>query len=274
MSYHRFVPPSTQTAVPSQGGCLAGFLIPPLAVLVVGSLLALLSLGSPLASSVSASPSLPDEAMQEVVTELPDRVGAAQGIPVENAPISIQASHNKTQSSNPAAGRPSDGLAPVFTPEVRYWAAEIQLWAAEAGLDPNLVATVMQIESCGNPLARSSAGAMGLFQVMHYHFYDTDNPYDPDTNAVRGMAYLKRSLDAAGGDFRLALAGYNGGISVISRIESTWAAETQRYVYWGSGIYQDAANGANESLRLQEWLEAGGASLCKQARPRLGMGDE
>ncbi len=242
MSYHRSVHPSTQTAIPSQGGCLAGFLIPPLAVLVVGSLLALLSLGSPLASTVSALPSLPDEAVQGVVLELPER--------------------------------PSAGLAPLFTPEVRYWAAEIQIWAAEAGLDPNLVATVMQIESCGNPLARSSAGAMGLFQVMHFHFYETDNPYDPYTNAVRGMAYLRRSLDAAGDDFRLALAGYNGGISVISRAESTWAAETQRYVYWGSGIYQDAVNGANESPRLQEWLEAGGISLCKQARPRLGVGDE
>ncbi|MBU2610273.1 MAG: transglycosylase SLT domain-containing protein [Chloroflexi bacterium] len=272
MSYHRSVHPSTQTAVPSQGGCLAGFLIPPLAVLVVGSLLALLSLGSPLASSVSASPSLPDEEMQGVVTEL------HENLPVENAPISIQASHYQTQLSNPAAGRSLAGLAPLFTPEVHYWAAEIQIWAAEAGLDQNLVATVMQIESCGNPLARSSAGAMGLFQVMHFHFYETDNPYDPDTNAVRGMAYLKRSLDTAGGDFRLALAGYNGGISVISRAESTWAAETQRYVYWGSGIYQDAVttndtNGANESPRLQEWLEAGGISLCKQARPRLGMGD-
>lgn len=240
MSYHRFVPPSAQAAVSSRGGCLSGFLIPPLAVLVVGFLLALLSLhstysvGSPLTSTVSASMSLPDEAMQGVVTRLPDR--------------------------------PSAGLASIFTPEVRYWAAKIQLWAAESGLDPNLVATVMQIESCGNPLARSPAGAMGLFQVMHYHFYEKDNPYDPDTNAVRGMAYLKRSLDAAGGDFRLALAGYNGGISVIPRAEFTWAAETQRYVYWGSGIYQDAANGANESLRLQEWLEAGGASLC-----RLGL---
>jgi soluble lytic murein transglycosylase-like protein len=114
---------------------------------------------------------------------------------------------------------------------------------------------------------------MGLFQVMPYHFYATDNPYDSDTNALRGMAYLKRSLETAHGDISLALAGYNGGISVISRADSTWAEETQRYVYWGSGIYQDAASDATESLRLQEWLTAGGTSLCKQARQRLGMGE-
>ncbi len=266
MAYHRYVTPATcaaptlPAAASSRDGCLTGFLIPPLAVVVVGSLLALLSLGSPLTSTASASMSRPAEAMTGAMTDLP--------APFENAPINIQASHQTAQLSIPVTA-----LAPLFTPEVHYWAKEIQLWAAESGLDPNLVATVMQIESCGNPMARSLAGAMGLFQVMSYHFYATDNPYDPDTNAVRGSAYLKRSLDAAGGDFRLALAGYNGGISVIPRAEFTWAAETQRYVYWGSGIYQDAVNGTTESLRLQEWLEAGGASLCQQARPRLGMGE-
>jgi soluble lytic murein transglycosylase-like protein len=64
----------------------------------------------------------------------------------------------------------------------------------------------MQIESCGDPRARSRAGAMGLFQVMPYHFAGGDDPYNPDTNAVRGLAYLKRSLDTANGDPRLALA--------------------------------------------------------------------
>ena len=85
-------------------------------------------------------------------------------------------------------------LAPLFTPEIQFWSANITRWASEHGLDPNLAATVMQIESCGNPSARSSAGASGLFQVMPYHFAAGDDPYDPDTNAKRGLAYLKRSL--------------------------------------------------------------------------------
>ena len=256
------VPPSAQAAVSSRGGCLPGFVLPPLAVLVVGFFLVLLSLGSPSTSSVAASMSLPND----LATRYPTQTGATL---IELPPIVTAVQSSDTLTT----------LASLFTPEVRYWAGAIQSWATESGLDANLLATVMQIESCGNPLARSRAGAMGLFQVMPYHFYATDNPYDPDTNALRGMAYLKRSLEAAQGDIRLALAGYNGGISVISRAESTWAAETQRYVYWGSGIYQDAVtlnafSGASESLRLQEWLAAGGASLCKQARQRLGMGDQ
>jgi soluble lytic murein transglycosylase-like protein len=162
-------------------------------------------------------------------------------------------------------------VAPIFTSEVQYWSARIQAWSAAAGLDPNLAATVMQMESCGDPSARSRAGAMGLFQVMPYHFAAGEDPYNPDTNALRGMDYLRRSLQAANGDPRLALAGYNGGIGVIGLPEYEWAVETQRYATRGSGIYQDAASGNTEGPHLQEWLAASGVSLCRQAARRLGI---
>ena len=143
-------------------------------------------------------------------------------------------------------------------------------WAQQYNLDPNLVATVMQIESCGDPQAISSAGAMGLFQVMPFHFLSSDDPFNPDTNAARGLAYLRRSLEAAGGNPDLALAGYNGGIGVISRPVSAWADETRRYLYWGSGIYQDAQAGLSQSNRLDEWRAHAGGS-CARARLRLGI---
>ena len=129
----------------------------------------------------------------------------------------------------------------------------------------------MQIESCGNPDAHSSAGASGLFQVMPFHFLAEENAFDPETNALRGLNYLENSLKTSGGDARLAFAGYNGGIGVIGRSESTWAAETIRYAYWGSGIYSDAAQNASSSARLDEWLANGGASLCLRAKDRLGL---
>ena len=230
MSSRRSIPPSDQTAALPQGGCLSGFLLPPLAVVFVGALLAFLLLGSAIS-------------------------------PASSSPIA--------ETSIPA--QTGNFLSPVFTSEVQYWGTAIQHWAAAAGLDPNLVATVMQIESCGDPSARSQAGAMGLFQVMPYHFATADNPYDPDTNALRGMDYLRRSLEAAHGDPRLALAGYNGGIGVIGRSEFSWAIQTQQYAYWGSGIYADASSGVAASLRLQEWLATSGRSLCLQARNRLGI---
>jgi len=237
---------SDQTGSSSGGGCLPGFLLPPLAVLLIGSILAFLLLGSgPVPSSAAAAE--------------------------PNTVYLLQATKDSPGKTAAALASPAGSISPVFQPEVQYWSGAIQAWTAATGLDPNLVATVMQIESCGDPRARSGAGAMGLFQVMPYHFTDSDDPYDPDTNAKRGLAYLQRSLEKAGGQARLALAGYNGGIGVIGRSESSWAGETQRYAYWGSGIYAEASSGATESSRLQEWLAAGGASLCRQAHARLGL---
>jgi hypothetical protein len=166
--------------------------------------------------------------------------------------------------------RSTPGLSPIFTPEVQWWGPKIIEWSAQYGLDPNLVATVMQVESCGDPKARSSAGAMGLFQVMPFHFLALENPYDPEINARRGLGYLRRSLDAAGGNVGLALAGYNGGIGVIGRGYGGWAAETQRYYYWGTGIYADAVAGATTSARMEEW-KARASGSCRNARQNIGL---
>lgn len=226
-------------AAPQGEGCLSGFILPPLAALIIG-----LTLGwFALRADVLAAPT------------------AGAGSAALTATGALTA---------PLAVKHTDGLAGLFTPEVQWWGPQLVRWAAQYGLDPNLAATVMQIESCGDPRALSSAGATGLFQVMPFHFYPTDNPFDPDTNAARGLAYLRRSLDAAGGNPNLALAGYNGGIGVISRSQSTWAAETQRYLYWGSGIYQDAAAGLSQSARLDEWRARAGG-MCGRARQRLGL---
>ena len=239
--------PSDQTAAfYSRGGCLSGFLIPPLAVICIGLVLAFTWLGSGTSSTLAAAP-------------VQSQAGLAQAVLGQVATLS---GSNRVQTGP---------ISPVFSPEIQYWGASIRAWAAAAGLDPNLVATVMQIESCGDPRARSPAGAIGLFQVMPYHFSGGDDPYSPNTNAARGLAYLKRSLAAAKGDARLALAGYNGGIGVIGRPESTWKLQTQHYAYVGSGIYNDASSGTILSPRLQEWMGNGVKSMCRQARSRLGI---
>jgi soluble lytic murein transglycosylase-like protein len=162
-------------------------------------------------------------------------------------------------------------LASLFSPAVLRWDEEIVDWASEHNLDPNLVATVMQIESCGNDHALSPAGAMGLFQVMPYHFAESEDSYDADTNANRGLNYLAASLQSFGGDAAMALAGYNGGINGASRPQSAWAQETIDYKYWGENIYADALAGRSNSAALEEWYAAGGASLCAQAGARAAL---
>ena len=232
-----------QTAVASEtgSGCLSFYVLPPLAALLIAGFVVLVALKSPL--SPSARPSAAQNSAAAI-------------------PIWSTSSNNSTSTS---------GLSPVFTKEVQHWGNDIVRWANAAGIDPNLAATVMQIESCGDPRATSRSGATSLFQVMPFHFKFGENPYDPETNALRGLNYLARSLQAGGGNARLALAGYNGGIGVIARSEWAWPSETKRYVLYGAPIYEDAHNGATSSASLTEWYQKYGANLCRQAAQRLGI---
>jgi hypothetical protein len=193
-----------------------------------------------------------------------------QGISVSVSINEIPANAQSSTAQLPTPTPLPPAIASFFAPSVQFWENEIIRWANESKIDPNLVATIMQIESCGDPRALSPVGAIGLFQVMPYHFEQTEAPYNPDTNASRGLAYLAASLGTHT-DLKLAIAGYNGGINTVSKPESDWPRETIRYAYWGSGIYNDALKLHNHSDRLEEWYQAGGASLCRQAENRLGI---
>ena len=162
-------------------------------------------------------------------------------------------------------------LAAVFSPEVKHWEPQILAWSAAYGLDPNLAAIIMQIESCGDPQAVSGAGAQGLFQVMPFHFAAGEDSLNPDTNAARGLNYFAERLGQTNGDIGRAFAGYNGGHVAAAGSWDYWAAETQRYYVWATGIYNDIQQGLTESPTLKQWMEAGGASLCRQAAGRLGL---
>lgn len=162
-------------------------------------------------------------------------------------------------------------ISAVFSDEVKYWETDIVRWANEHNLDPDMVATVMQIESCGNPQALSHAGAQGLFQVMPFHFTAGEIMLDPDTNARRGMNYLAERLVQTNGDVGKAFAGYNGGHVAAGGSWNSWANETQRYYVWSTGIYEDAKAGLTESPTLQQWYAAGGISLCQQAATQLNL---
>jgi hypothetical protein len=195
------------------------------------------------------------------------------GAVVQKADMAPEVTAGQGAPAAAAAAVPAaaTALSPVFTAEVRRWEPQIVAWAAEFGLDPNLVATVMQIESCGNPQAVSSAGARGLFQVMPFHFAEGEEMLDPDTNARRGLAYLVQSLSLTQGHVGMALAGYNGGHVAAQGTWESWPLEVRRYYRWGSGIYNDAVTGLADSPTLHDWLAAGGDSLCRQAAGQLGL---
>lgn len=166
---------------------------------------------------------------------------------------------------------PPGQIAPLFTAEIDHWRDDIARWSKTYDVDPNMLATIMQIESCGHPNISSSAGAQGLFQVMPFHFADGENQIDPDTNAMRGASFIGQCTKWANGDLGLALACYNGGPSILQKGYHQWPNETRRYYKWGTGIYADAIMNHETSTTLDAWLNAGGSGLCSLAAAEVGL---
>lgn len=105
--------------------------------------------------------------------------------------------------------------------------------AREAGLDPNLAASVALQESAFNPLAVSGAGARGLLQVMPLvgaelaraaglKEFEASDLFDPAMNAKLGCRHLA-DYRRRFGSIPRALAAYNGGPSRVER----WSVQSQ-----------------------------------------------
>jgi soluble lytic murein transglycosylase-like protein len=87
----------------------------------------------------------------------------------------------------------------------------IKKYSKEYGLDPNLVASVIQIESSWNPNAVSSANCRGLMQLNPK--YVKGNLFVADINIQKGCKYLRECLDAYPDNFEQGLTAYNTGIN-------------------------------------------------------------
>jgi soluble lytic murein transglycosylase-like protein len=92
--------------------------------------------------------------------------------------------------------------------------------AAERHLvDQELVHVVIRAESNYDPFAISSAGAMGLMQLMPAtaRQYGVNNVFDPTQNIEGGVRYLKDLVRLYNGQTRLVLAAYNAGQEAVRR---------------------------------------------------------
>ena len=100
------------------------------------------------------------------------------------------------------------------------------------GVDPALIRAVIQIESDGNPMAVSRAGAQGLMQMMPATAAELGvrNPFDPGQNIMGGTLYLRRLLDRYHGDVKLTLAAYNWGMGNLERRPEAMPQETKNYI--------------------------------------------
>ncbi len=83
-------------------------------------------------------------------------------------------------------------------------------------LNPEIVLSVMHVESLFDRFALSTAGAQGLMQVMPFWKNEigskADNLMDVETNIFYGCRILKTYLKREKGNYTKALARYNGSV--------------------------------------------------------------
>jgi len=123
--------------------------------------------------------------------------------------------------------------------------AAIDAAAARHNVDPNLVRSVVKVESNFNPNAVSRKGAMGLMQLMPStaRSLNVSNPFDPQQNVDAGVRHLRKLLDSYGGNVSLSLAAYNAGSGAVARSAGVpHFRETQNYVRRITNLY----NGGRE----------------------------
>ncbi len=130
----------------------------------------------------------------------------------------------------------AQNLAPSLTTMrklVANYGTDILLATVGKEISPALVLAVMGVESAGMPDAVSSAGAVGLMQLIPAtakRFNVTDST-DPKQNIAGGVAYLDWLFKEFNHDPVLALAGYNAGENAVKKHKGVPPfAETRGYV--------------------------------------------
>lgn len=132
----------------------------------------------------------------------------------------------------------------------------IHHYSRKAGLDPKLVASVIQIESAFRSNALSDKGAQGLMQLMPATATElgVEDVWDPAENIRGGTQYLRAMLDRFG-TVELALAGYNAGPTAVAKYGSVPPyQETTDYVdkilrlYKGRGFDKKVSRPANKPV--------------------------
>lgn len=159
--------------------------------------------------------------------------------PVDTSPVTDTFTSSSSSANTTAANATSSGS--VSSPE------NLEEYFKEAsetyGVDINLLKSIARQESNFNPSATSSAGAMGVMQLMPSTAkgLGVTNAYDAQQNIMGGAKLMAQNLKKYNGDVSLALAAYNAGGGNVDKYGGIPPfKETQNYVKKVLGYYQNS----------------------------------
>ncbi|MEM9694995.1 MAG: lytic transglycosylase domain-containing protein, partial [Myxococcota bacterium] len=176
------------------------------------------------------------------------------------------------QATGDVSHRVTIGWLPA---RVQQYTPLLEAASMRHGVDANLLAIVVTVESGGDPQAVSPAGAKGLMQIMPPTAMDIAKKrglaieeaqlHDPALNIDFGAYYLAAQVRRFWGrtpeeTVAFAAGAYNGGPGRMRRhLETgeTLPAETVSYQRWVTGMWRERF--MNRSATFAAWYEAGGS---------------
>ncbi|SJM89905.1 lytic transglycosylase domain-containing protein [Crenothrix polyspora] len=172
---------------------------------------------------------------------------------------------NKRKDNSCGATNVSRNASGLTTISIRSCAPKVSAWPTQASYSPSraakksqfnelitqaanrhqvdekLVHAVIQTESAYNANATSSAGAVGLMQLMPgtAKQYGVTDRNDPSQNINGGTKYLRYLLDLFNSNMDLAVAAYNAGENAVMRHNNSIPPypETRNYVRQVLSLY-------------------------------------
>jgi len=145
--------------------------------------------------------------------------------------------------------------------------------ALQHQLPPQLIHSVIKVESNYNPYAVSSKGAQGLMQLIPStaRRFGVSNSFNAVENIQGGAKYLRYLLDLYSGNYPLALAAYNAGEGAVARYGGVPPyAETQNYlvlVHKRLGEAQKAAAAKQQKAASKPMVQEGKPADAAPAGP-------
>jgi len=185
--------------------------------------------------------------------------------PTVSSPTSIAAEKEKAAAQAAAAAKGGSGGVGATGADAGTdkWRDLIDQAAAANNIDGDVIQAIMMIESGGNATARSGAGAMGLMQVMNFHFQPGEDPFDPKTNVNKGASILADNYRRYG-NWDSAVAAYLGAV------DANGNPTTATDMYGTSGI--EYARRFNENLaKIKAARQARGATGASGGQSFAGL---
>lgn len=163
--------------------------------------------------------------------------------------LSVQVQNSDASTASAAASTSETATTSQSTSSTNQISApeDLNAYFEEAAqkynVDVNLLKAIAKQESNFNPSAKSSAGAMGVMQLMPStaKSLGITDAYNAHDNIMGGAQVIAQNLKKYNGDVSLALAAYNAGSGNVDKYGGIPPfKETQNYVKKVLSYYQNA----------------------------------